>query len=309
MSQITSLMVKSLREQTGAGMMDCKKALTEVEGDIEAAVDWLRKKGLSAAAKKSGRVASEGLIAIAGSEKSAAIIEINAETDFLARGEQFQNLATAVAMASLKHKAANAEALKEASFDSEAGTVCAEVVRQVGIIGENLNLRRAEYFSVNSGVVSTYMHTSVAPNLGKIGVVVALESTADQEKLQELGKKIAMHVAAAAPQALRIEDVNPELVEREKKVLEEQARASGRPDNVIEKMIEGRIRKYFEEIVLLEQNYVIDGKTKIKDVIAEVATELGADIQLTSYARFVLGDGIEKEETDFAAEVQAQAGL
>ena len=309
MSQITSLMVKSLREQTGAGIMDCKKALTEVEGDIEAAVDWLRKKGLSAAAKKSGRVASEGLIAIAGSEKSAAIIEINAETDFLARGEQFQNLATAVAMASLKHKAANAEALKEASFDSEAGTVGAEVVRQVGIIGENLNLRRAEYFSVNSGVVSTYMHTSVAPNLGKIGVVVALESTADQERLQELGKKIAMHVAAAAPQALRVEDVNPELDEREKKVLEEQARASGRPDNVIEKMIEGRIRKYFEEIVLLEQNYVIDGKTKIKDVIAEVATELGADIQLTSYARFVLGDGIEKEETDFAAEVQAQAGL
>lgn len=309
MSQITSLMVKSLREQTGAGMMDCKKALTEVDGDIEAAVDWLRKKGLSAAAKKSGRVASEGLIAIAGSEKSAAIIEINAETDFLARGEQFQTLALEFAKTSLKHKAVSAEALKESSFDSEAGTVGAEVVRQVGIIGENLNLRRAEYFSVNSGVVSTYMHTAVAPNLGKIGVVVALESTADQEKLQELGKKIAMHVAAASPQTLRIEDVNPELVEREKKVLEEQARASGRPDNVIEKMIEGRIRKYFEEIVLLEQNYVIDGKTKIKDVIAEVATELGADIQLTSYARFVLGDGIEKEETDFAAEVQAQASL
>ncbi|PIZ32491.1 MAG: elongation factor Ts [Alphaproteobacteria bacterium CG_4_10_14_0_8_um_filter_37_21] len=309
MSQITSLMVKSLREQTGAGMMDCKKALTEVAGDIEAAVDWLRKKGLSAAAKKSGRIASEGLIAIASSEKSAAIIEINAETDFLARGEQFQNLATAFAKASLKHKAENAEVLKECAFDSEAGTVGAEVIRQVGIIGENLNLRRAEYFSVNSGVVSTYMHTAVAPNLGKIGVVIALESTADAEKLQELGKKIAMHVAAAAPQALCIEQVNPELVEREKNVLEEQARASGRPDNVIEKMIEGRIRKYFEEIVLLEQNYVIDGKTKIKDVIAEVATKLGTDIELTSYARFVLGDGIEKEETDFAAEVQAQAGL
>ncbi len=309
MSQITSLMVKSLREQTGAGMMDCKKALTEVDGDIEAAVDWLRKKGLSAAAKKTGRVASEGLIAISVSEKSAAIIEINAETDFLARGEQFQTLALELAKTSLKHKAENAEALKESSFDSEAGTVGAEIMRQIGIIGENLNLRRAEYFSVNSGVVSTYMHAAVAPNLGKIGVVVALESTADQEKLEELGKKIAMHVAAAAPQALSIEDVNPELVEREKKVLEEQARASGRPDNVIEKMLEGRIRKYFEEIVLLEQNYVIDGKTKIKDVIAEVATELGTDIKLTSYARFVLGDGIEKEETDFAAEVQAQAGI
>lgn len=309
MSQITSLLVKTLREQTGAGMMDCKKALTEVSGDIDAAVDWLRKKGLSAAAKKSGRVASEGLVAIAASEKSAAIVEINSETDFLARGEQFQNLATAVANAALKHKAENAELLKESSFDSEAGTVGAEVTRQIGIIGENLNLRRAEYFSVSSGVVSTYMHTAVAPNLGKIGVVVALESEADQEKLQELGKKIAMHVAAAAPQALCIEEVNPELVEREKTILEDQARASGRPDNVIEKMIEGRIRKYFEEIVLLEQNYVIDGKTKIKDVIAEAAKELGADIQLTAYARFVLGEGIEKAETDFAAEVKAQAGL
>ena len=309
MSQITSLMVKSLREQTGAGMMDCKKALTEVDGDIDAAVDWLRKKGLSAAAKKSGRVASEGLVAIAASEKSAAIVEINSETDFLARGEQFQNLATAVANSALKHKATDAESLKESSFDSEAGTVGAEITRQIGIIGENLNLRRAEYFSVNSGVVSTYMHTAVAPNLGKIGVVVALESAADQEKLQELGKKIAMHIAAAAPQALRIEEVNPELVEREKTILEDQARASGRPDNVIEKMIEGRIRKYFEEIVLLEQNYVIDGKTKIKDVIADAAKELGSDIQLTAYARFVLGEGIEKEETDFAAEVKAQAGL
>ncbi len=309
MSQITSLMVKTLREQTGAGMMDCKKALTEVAGDIDAAVDWLRKKGLSAAAKKSGRVASEGLVAIAASEKSAAIVEINSETDFLARGEQFQSLATAVANAALKHKAENAELLKESSFDSEAGTVGAEVTRQIGIIGENLNLRRAEYFSVSSGVVYTYMHTAVAPNLGKIGVVVALESKADQEKLQELGKKIAMHVAAAAPQALCIEEVNPELVEREKTILEDQARASGRPDNVIEKMIEGRIRKYFEEIVLLEQNYVIDGKTKIKDVIAEAAKELGADIQLTAYARFVLGEGIEKAETDFAAEVKAQAGL
>jgi elongation factor Ts len=309
MSQITSLMVKSLREQTGAGMMDCKKALTEVDGDIDAAVDWLRKKGLSAAAKKSGRIASEGLVAIAASGKNAAIVEINSETDFLARGEQFQNLATAVANAALKHKSTNVSSLQDASFDSEAGTVGAEITRQIGIIGENLNLRRVEYFSVNAGVVSTYMHTAVAPNLGKIGVVVALESTADQEKLQELGKKIAMHIAAAAPQALCIENVAPELIEREKTILEDQARASGRPDNVIEKMIEGRIRKYFEEIVLLEQNYVIDGKTKIKDVIAEAAKELGSDIQLTTYTRFVLGEGIEKEETDFAAEVKAQAGL
>lgn len=309
MTEITSTMVKALREQTGAGMMDCKKALTEVAGDMEEAVNWLRTKGLAAAAKKTGRVASEGLIAIAATDKSAAMIELNSETDFLARNEQFQALATAVAQTALKNETTEVVALQNTSFDAQSATVSDEITRQIGVIGENINLRRCQYHAVNDGAVCTYIHTSIAPNMGKIGVIVALESTANGEKLQELGKKIAMHVAAAAPVALSEQDVDPELLVRERNILEEQARSSGRPADVIEKMIEGRIRKFLEEIVLLEQNFVMDGKTKIKDVLAEAEKELGQTIVLSAFGRYVLGEGIEKQEVDFAAEVQAQAGL
>lgn len=309
MSQITPQLVKELREKTGAGMMDCKKALVEVSGDLEAAVDWLRKKGLSAAEKKSGRVASEGLVAIYGQGNEAAIVELNAETDFVARNVDFQKLSLTTAEIACKQKVQNIDDLKNASYPGEGATVQGEITRLIAVIGENMNLRRVQYAHVNDGVIATYVHSAVSPNIGKIGVLVALESKADKEKLAELGKKIAMHVAAASPQALTVEEVNPEQIEREKQVLLEQARESGRPENVIEQMVQGRIRKYFEEVVLLEQAYVIDGKTKIKDVIAQEAKTLGADIQLVSFTRYTLGEGIEKEESDFAAEVQAQAGL
>lgn len=309
MSEITPAMVKALREQTGAGMMDCKKALGEVNGNIEDAVDWLRKKGLAAAAKKAGRVAAEGLVCLAANQNSAVVVEINAETDFVARNPQFQSLVAEVAQVALSQKTKDADVLAKASFPGEGATVEGEITRQISIIGENMSLRRVCFLSVSKGIVSTYMHSAVAPNLGKIGVLVALESSADTEKLQELGKKIAMHIAAAAPTALKIEDVDSSQLDRERAVLEEQARASGRPENVISQMVEGRIRKYYEEVVLLEQLYVIDGKTKIKDVIAQAAKEWNTDVNLIGFARYVLGEGIQKEESDFAAEVQAQAGL
>ncbi|CAO5675743.1 MAG: Elongation factor Ts [Holosporales bacterium] len=309
MSEISPLLVKNLREKTGAGMMDCKKALVETNGNLEDAIDWLRKKGLAAAAKKAGRVASEGLVGVAASGCSASIVEINAETDFVARNPQFQELVATSAKLAVESKAVDAETFKTAAFPAEGGTVEGEITRLIAVIGENMSLRRVQTLTVSSGVVSTYVHSAVAPGLGKIGVLVALESTADEVKLQELGKKIAMHVAAAVPQALKIEDVDASALEREKAILVEQARATGRPEDVIQKMVEGRIRKFYEEVVLLEQAYVIDGKTKISDVIAQASKELGSDVALTGFARYTLGEGIEKEETDFAAEVQAQAGL
>lgn len=308
MTEISPTLVKTLREKTGAGMMDCKKALVEAAGDLEAAVDWLRKKGLAAAAKKAGRVASEGLVAVSAGDKAAAVVEINAETDFVARNPQFQSLCATVAQIACEH-ANDVESLKSAAYPGEGATVDAAITQAIAVIGENMSLRRMTRLSVSQGVVSSYCHAAVAPGLGKIGVLVALESAADHDKLQELGKKIAMHVAAAVPQALKIADVDSSALDRERAVLEEQARASGRPEEVIQKMVEGRIRKYYEEVVLLEQIYVVDGKTKIADVVAQAAKEFGTDVQLTSFARFALGEGIEKEESDFAAEVQAQAGL
>lgn len=308
MTEISPTLVKTLREKTGAGMMDCKKALVETAGDLEAAVDWLRKKGLAAAAKKAGRVASEGLIAVSSANKAAAVVEINAETDFVARNPQFQSLCATVAQIAADHTG-DVESLKAAAYPGEGVAVETAITQAIAVIGENMSLRRMTRLSVNQGVVSSYCHAAVAPGLGKIGVLVALESAADQDKLQDLGKKIAMHVAAAVPQALTISDVDSSALDRERAVLEEQARASGRPEDVIQKMVEGRIRKYYEEVVLLEQIYVVDGKTKISDVVAQAAKELGTDVQLTGFARFALGEGIEKEETDFAAEVQAQAGL
>ena len=306
MAEITASLVKELREKTGAGMMDCKKALGETSGDLEQAVDWLRKKGLAAAAKKAGRVAAEGLVGVAAEGKSGAAVEINSETDFVARNEQFQAFVGAVAKLVLS-VGEDVEKLKAAKLPSGA-TVTDELTRLVATIGENMSLRRAARLTVANGIVATYVHNQIAAGMGKIGVLVALESTGDAAKLSALGRQIAMHVAAAQPLALDIGSVDPKALEREREVLREQARASGKPDNVVEKMIEGRLRKYYEETVLLEQVYVIDAETKIKDVVAKAAKEIGAPIALTGFARFQLGEGIERETTDFAAEVAATAG-
>ena len=306
MADITPIMVKNLREQTGAGMMDCKKALTETNGDFEAAVDWLRTKGLSAAAKKSGRVAAEGLVAVAVSadQKSASMVEVNSETDFVARNEQFQGYAQAVAQQALNVNGSDVEALKAAAYGN-GKTVQEQLTELVATIGENMNLRRYGKLSVSQGVVAAYVHSALAPNLGKIGVLVALESTAPVAELQAFGKQIAMHIAAAKPDALHAADVDQANLERERAIFREQATASGKPAEIIEKMVEGRIRKYYEEVVLHEQPYVITGEGKVSEAVIAKGKEHSADIKITGFLRFHLGEGIEKEETDFAAEVKA----
>ncbi len=304
MAEISASQVKELREKTGAGMLDCKKALAESGGDIEAAVDWLRKKGLAAAAKKSGRVAAEGLVAVALDGKKAAVIELNAETDFVARNDQFQALAENVAKVTLAKGSADVEAIKAAPYPS-GGTVQEAITSAISTIGENMNLRRAQLLSVKEGFIASYVHSAIREGLGKIGVLVAVETTSTDAKVKDLGKQVAMHVAAAKPDALTREGVDASKLEREKSVLKEQAIASGKPAEIAEKMVEGRIRKFYEEVVLLEQLFVMDGKTKVSDVVAGVAKEVGAPIAITGYALFVLGEGIEKEETDFAAEVAA----
>jgi elongation factor Ts len=308
MVDISPNLVKELREKSGAGMMDCKKALAENNGDLEAAVDWLRKKGLAAAAKKAGRVAAEGLVGVAASGTSAAVVEINAETDFIARNPHFQAL---VSQAS-EIAAANdctVESLSKAPFKGETPTVGEEIVRLIAVIGENMSIRRVQRLSVSKGVVATYMHNAAVPGLGRIGVLVALESAGDATKLQDFGKKIAMHIAAVGPQSLDISSLDPAALERERAVLVDQARASGRPEDVIQKMVEGRVRKFYEEVVLLEQVFVMDGKTRIADVVENFAKEIGTPVTLKAFARFALGEGIEKQESDFAAEVQAQAKI
>ena len=303
MADITASMVKDLRAKTGAGMMDCKKALSEVDGDIESAIDWLRKAGLAAAAKKAGRTAAEGLVAAIAETGVGAVIEINAETDFVARNDQFQNYATNVAKMAIS-TGDDMEVLNSARLDN--GTTVAETLTNlVATIGENMSLRRATVLKVGSGVVSTYVHNTVAPGLGKIGALVALESGGEVEKLDALGKQLAMHVAAAAPQWCSVEDVEDSSVDRERAVLAEQARQSGKPEEIIEKMVEGRLRKFFEEVVFEEQVFVVDGETKIKKVIENAEKALGVPIKLKNFERFVLGEGIEKEEADFASEVAA----
>lgn len=306
MAEISASQVKELREKTGAGMLDCKKALSESGGDIETAVDWLRKKGLSAAAKKSGRVAAEGLIAVATEGNKAAVIELNAETDFVARNDQFQALAENIAKVALAKGSDDVEAIKSAAYPS-GGTVQDAVTGAIATIGENMNLRRAATLSVGNGFIATYIHTAIREGLGKIGVLVAVETSSSDAKVKDLGKQIAMHVAAAKPEALTREGVDASLLEREKNVLKEQAIASGKPAEIAEKMVEGRIRKFYEEVVLLEQLFVMDGKTKVSDVVAGVSKEVGAPIAITGYTLFILGEGIEKEESDFAAEVAAAA--
>ncbi len=297
MAEITAATVKELRERTGAGMMDCKKALNETSGDLEGAIDWLRKKGLAAAAKKAGRVAAEGLVGVAARGTVGAAVEVNAETDFVARNDKFQAFVTKATGAALDN--GDIEALK--------GSLGEELTQLVATIGENMSLRRAVRLSVSDGIVATYMHSALVPNLGKIGVLVALESTGDKTKLQELGRQIAMHIAAARPEALDIADVDQANLARERDVLSEQARASGKPEEIIAKMVEGRIRKYYEEVVLLEQVYVIDQETKIRKVVENAAKDVGAPVKLTGFARFQLGEGIEKETGDFAAEVASMA--
>jgi len=304
---MSAQLVKELRERSGAGMMDCKKALDENGGDVEKAIDWLRKKGLASAAKKSGRVAAEGLVAAASNGTSAALIELNSETDFVSRNEQFQQLVHEVALEALA-SGTDIEALKKQKMGATGKSVEEAITAAVATIGENMNLRRVRTLSVKDGVVATYIHSAVKPGLGKIGVLVALESTGDKAKLETLGKQIAMHVAAAKPEALTRETVDTTKLDRERDVLREQAKTSGKPAEVVEKMIEGRIRKYYEEVVLLDQLFVIDGKTKISDVVAAAEKEVGAAIKLVAFERFALGEGIEKAADDFAAEVAKAAG-
>ena len=305
MSSITASEVKSLRERTGAGMMDCKNALAENAGDMDAAIDWLRTKGLAAAAKKAGRVAAEGLVGVAVSEQAAAIVEINSETDFVARNDSFQALVQSVAVVSLESGGDYVGTLGT-TYPGESRTVSEQVQHMVSTIGENIQFRRSAGLSVTAGIVASYMHNAVVPNLGKIGVLVALESDGDTEKLIALGRQIAMHVAAANPLSLSVESLDPVVVERERTVLAEQARESGKTEEIIAKMTEGRLRKFYEEAVLNEQVFVVDGETKIAKVVERAVEDVGADIKLTGFVRYALGEGIEREEEDFAAEVAAQ---
>ena len=300
-------LIKTLREKTGAGMMDCKKALAEANSNIEEAVDWLRKKGLAAAAKKSGRTAADGLVVTASSDDAleASVVEMNAETDFVARNTQFQDMVTTIGNAALNVN--STEELSKASINGK--TVEETVQNMIAVIGENMMLRRMKKITVSQGAVATYIHSATAPNLGKIGVLVALESAGSKDSLLDLGRKIAMHIAATSPKSLSTDDLDPSEIERERSVLIEQAKESGRPDDVIQKMVEGRLRKFYEEVVLLEQTFVIDGKTKVKEAIEQAEKELGTPIKLKAFERFQLGEGIEKEESDFAAEVAAQAGV
>ncbi|HQT47783.1 MAG: translation elongation factor Ts [Acidocella sp. 20-63-7] len=301
MAEITAALVKDLRETTGAGMMDCKKALVESDGDMQGAIDWLRKKGLSAAAKKSSRVASEGLVGIALAPGKAAMVEINAETDFVARNEAFQAFVETAAQIALT-TGEDPEALKAAAYPGTGRNVADELVHLVATIGENMTVRRVAVIDVPGGVAAAYVHGALKPGLGKIGVIVGLEGKSD-EATEALGRQIGMHIAATRPEALAIADVDAAALEHEKVVLSDQARASGKPEAIIEKMVEGRIKKYYEDVVLLEQVWVHDGDSKVKAVVEK------AGVKLTRFVRFHLGEGIEKETSDFAAEVAAAAGV
>jgi len=302
MAQITAALVKELRDKTGAGMMDCKKALAETDGGMDEAVDWLRKNGLAAAAKKSGRVASEGLVGVFASGTEGAVVEVNAETDFVSRNETFQHFVEQVAAIAVTAKG-DVDVINGSDFPGSDRNVADELTHNIATIGENMTLRRADYLSVSAGAVASYVHNALKPGLGKIGVLVGLESTAPEDALQALGRQLAMHIAAARPEALSREDVSPEMLERERAVLSEQALASGKPPEIVERMVEGRLRKYYEEVVLLDQTFVIDNETKISKVVEKASKDLGAPVKLIGFVRFELGEGIEKEESDFAAEV------
>jgi len=305
MATITAGMVKDLREKTGAGMMDCKQALTENGGDIDAAVDWLRKKGLSKAAKKAGRVAAEGLIGVVVSGTKGVVVEVNSETDFVARNEQFQGLVKMIAQVALD-AGADVEKIKAAKVG--AVTVEAAINDAIATIGENMSLRRAAVLSVTSGVVASYVHNAVTDGLGKMGVIVALESTGKADELAALGRQLAMHVAAANPQALDAEGLDPQVVAREKDVLADKYRQQGKPDNVVAKIVESGLKTYYKEVTLLEQAFIHDSGKSVAQAVKEAEGKVGAPIKVAGFVRYALGEGIEKEESDFAAEVAAAAG-
>ncbi len=307
MADITASMVKDLREKSGAGMMDCKKALAETNGDMEAAVDWLRAKGLATASKKSSRTAAEGLVGVAVSGTTGAAVEVNSETDFVAKNDQFQDFVRNVTQIALA-KGDDVEALANEAYPS-GGTVGEALTNNIATIGENQTLRRARRLSVDKGAVVAYMHNQIVPGMGKIGVLIALESEAPADKLEALGKQLAMHVAAAFPLALNEAGIPADMIERERKIASEKAAESGKPADVIAKMVDGSVAKFVKENALLNQLFVMDGKTKISDVVAAAGKEAGAAIVLKDYVRFQLGEGIEKAESDFAAEVAAAAGI
>ena len=307
MAEITAATVKELRERTGAGMMDCKKALGETGGEMEAAIDWLRTKGLAAAAKKAGRTAAEGLVGVAVSGNRGAVVEVNSETDFVAKNEQFQEFVRTVAELALSGSG-NVEGLLAGAWPA-GGTVQEKLNSNIATIGENQSLRRAAVLQVNDGVVVSYVHNAAAAGLGKIGVLVALESTGDKGALESLGKQLAMHIAAANPQALTGDELDPATIERERSIATEKANESGKPAEIVAKMVDGAIAKYRKENALLSQLFVMDNKTKVEDVVKAAARDAGAPIALNAYVRFQLGEGIEKQQSDFAAEVAAASGV
>lgn len=301
---ITAALVKELREKSGAGMMDCKNALTENNGDVEAAMDWLRSKGIAKAEKKSGRVAAEGLIGIAGADNSAAVVEVNSETDFVARNDQFQNIVRNVAETALGTDG-SVDAVSAATISGGDKSVADAITEAIGTIGENMNLRRSAKLEVGEGVVSSYMHNAAGDGIGKIGVLVALESSGDKDALAAIGKQVAMHVAATNPLAMTSEDVPADVADRERAVYLEEAKESGKPQEIAEKMVEGKMRKFFQESVLLSQAFVINPDITVEKALKEAGDSIGAPVAMKGFVRLALGEGIEKEEEDFAAEVAA----
>ncbi len=296
---ISATMVKDLRDKTGAGMMDCKAALNETQGDMEAAVDWLRTKGLAKAAKKAGRVAAEGLIGLAADAKEAALVEVNSETDFVARNDTFQAMASGIAKAALAAKG-DLDKLAKGKFPGGSASVADTIKEMIGTIGENMTLRRTAYLAVNKGTIATYMHNVMAPGLGKIGVIVALESAGDVEQIKNFGKQVAMHIAAANPQSVEVESLDQAVIERERAVLTEQAKESGKAGPVIEKMVEGRLRKFYEEVVLLAQAFVHDPETTVAKAVAAAEKAAGAPIKITGFYRFALGEGVDRASDESA---------
>ena len=305
---VSAQQVKELREATGVGMMDCKKALEETAGDMNAAVDWLRTRGLAKAAKKAGRVAAEGLVGISNEGTRAAIVEVNSETDFVARNETFQGIVNAVSKLAMDAKG-EIEKLGEMPFPGSGRSVAAELTDAIAKIGENMNLRRSAVIEVKDGIIGSYVHNSVKPGMGKLGVLVGIESTGDKNVLTALGKQIAMHIANTNPASVSEADIDPAIVAKEREIYTEQAKESGKPAEVVAKMVEGRVRKFFEEATLLAQTFVIDGESKVKDIVARAEKDAGAPIKVTKFVRYALGEGIEKQETDFAAEVAATSGV
>jgi len=304
---LTASMVKELREKSGAGMMDCKKALSENNGQMEDAIDWLRKKGLASVSKKSGRVAAEGLVGINVKNNSGVIIEINSETDFVSRNEIFQNFVKNCGELALSKKS-NIEELKKLPYPGSERTVDEELANNIATIGENMNIRRLEFLEVSEGGLFSYIHNSTAEGLGRLGVLVSLKSKLNVDELSALGKQIAMHVAATSPKSLSIDDLDEQIVNRERQVLIDQAITSGKPKEIADKIVQGRMHKFYQEVVLNEQVSVLDGETKIKDLVKNFSKEKNYDIELTGFKMIKLGDGIEVEETNFAEEVAATAG-